>query len=654
MSHNETSLTPWPELRKPSQEAYAKQVQSIINHGGNALLEGPCGVGKSIGYLLPAASTPDQRTCIVTQQLDHLDQLRRDLEHYVPRGRWAILKGHSEYWCAPEEEWMPWAQLRAADLSADQITSIETWLSETKTGELTELEKILTPSLVAKLSVDSSDCEQECCHYKTAKQAATSARVVVMTHVGLLKRIHHRRTGVIDGWTDPLTGEVKILPVDTLIIDELHLFRDAISLALDENIPLIDEKHNVRDPVEYPKREQYKGYHTKIHTMCSEAREHWEIECAEVLRGLTGSTITLDESRRQFRAVHALANAPNNECDAIWRVWNLAKGMYHQRGVKDKLAFAKQNGICKCMGECDPDCKPLRNAYLYAARCNNSRETCRRAMHALMHQADKSMKVDWLEGCYLVPESKHDTYVDIVDDEKKRSKTGKKLVLKNSCPDEALRKLYARFQGVVGTSGTIGTPKHSRIPATIQHFVTPFDLAKQITVYRMENSLCWGVPRGKNRSLQHNKERAISVGNWLRKKSKEYFCTIVLTNKETASLLRDHFHEMTWEDDTDSATLAKQIGTRGGIGVWHNWHGTDVRTDKKKLLVLERKVIPKPGRGYAALELHTSENFMKDLVAAEVKSKCIQGIGRAIRGMNEQCDIILLDEALGNLQDPRQ
>ena len=94
---------------RPAQREMARIISTLYNDGGVGLIEAGTGVGKSLGYLLPAlrwAHVQNERTVISTNTINLQEQLvRKDLpflgsalagEQPV---RFALLKGWRNYLC---------------------------------------------------------------------------------------------------------------------------------------------------------------------------------------------------------------------------------------------------------------------------------------------------------------------------------------------------------------------------------------------------------------------------------------------------------------------------------------------------------------------------------------------------------------------------
>jgi len=93
---------------RPAQREMASAIAELYNDGGVGLIEAGTGVGKSLGYLLPAlrwANLTGERTVVSTNTINLQEQLvRKDLP-FLARAlsdqpvRFALLKGWRNYLC---------------------------------------------------------------------------------------------------------------------------------------------------------------------------------------------------------------------------------------------------------------------------------------------------------------------------------------------------------------------------------------------------------------------------------------------------------------------------------------------------------------------------------------------------------------------------
>ncbi len=231
---------------RPAQRAMAAAVTEAFNGGGIALLEAGTGVGKSLGYLVPAlrwAAANGERTIVSTNTITLQEQLvSKDLP-FLQRAlsdqpvRFALLKGWRNYLCLQRLE-----QARGAgaalfeDGAAGDLEAIAQWAERTRDGSLSDLpvtprmdvwdEVAAEPDLCGRLKCSFYD---KCFLFKARKEAA-QADVVVVNHHLLLSDVAVRRTS--QNWDD-----AAVLPAyKRLVIDEGHHLEDAAASHLGSSV----------------------------------------------------------------------------------------------------------------------------------------------------------------------------------------------------------------------------------------------------------------------------------------------------------------------------------------------------------------------------------------------------------------------------------
>ncbi len=231
---------------RPAQRAMAAAVTRTFNEGGVALLEAGTGVGKSLGYLVPAlrwAAANGERTIVSTNTITLQEQLvAKDLP-FLQRAmsdqpvRFALLKGWRNYLCLHRLE-----QARGAGAAlfennvAGDVEMIAQWAERTVDGSLADLpttprsevwdEVAAEPDLCGRLKCSFYD---KCFLFKARKEAA-QADVVVVNHHLLLSDVAVRR--VSQNWDD-----AAVLPAyKRLVIDEGHHLEDAAASHLGASV----------------------------------------------------------------------------------------------------------------------------------------------------------------------------------------------------------------------------------------------------------------------------------------------------------------------------------------------------------------------------------------------------------------------------------
>lgn len=182
---------------RPSQRDYAELVRAVATMPGEHRigLEGPCGSGKSIGYLRPLFDPQVPPSIVLTTTRQHLKQIEETLERYWPEpGAWEVLRGRDHYGCCKSPRPAP----------GEDADPAEVWASAGKG---------------CPLGLD--------CRYRAAVIRAGAAKVVVQCTIGALYR--RRFWSQLELPPDPSPEQV-----------ELHEARQSI---LARTVAVLDEAH---------------------------------------------------------------------------------------------------------------------------------------------------------------------------------------------------------------------------------------------------------------------------------------------------------------------------------------------------------------------------------------------------------------------------
>lgn len=222
---------------RPSQRAMAAEIVALYNDGGVGLLEAGTGVGKSLGYLVPAlrwSASNGERTVVSTNTINLQEQLvGKDLPFLEKalgdqRVRFALLKGWRNYLCLVRLD-----QARASGNSlfdeglAAEVDAIRAWSERTRDGSLADLTITPRPEVWDEVSAEPDLCQRarcpvyDKCFLFKARREAAQADVIVVNHHLLLSDLAVRR--VSGNW-----GESAVLPAyNRLVIDEGHHLEEA-------------------------------------------------------------------------------------------------------------------------------------------------------------------------------------------------------------------------------------------------------------------------------------------------------------------------------------------------------------------------------------------------------------------------------------------
>ena len=227
---------------RPAQRDMARTIATLYNDTGVGLIEAGTGVGKSLGYLLPAlrwAALHNERTVVSTNTINLQEQLvRKDLPFLADAlaseqpVRFALLKGWRNYLCLLRLEQ---AKLIGPTLLADRTNGIESiaeWAKETQDGSLSDLAYPPSADIWDEVSAEPDLCTRSACpHYENcflfrARRTAAAAQIVVVNHHLLMSDIAVRRAA--GNWDD-----AAVIPSwNRVVIDEGHHLEDAAAAHL--------------------------------------------------------------------------------------------------------------------------------------------------------------------------------------------------------------------------------------------------------------------------------------------------------------------------------------------------------------------------------------------------------------------------------------
>ncbi|MBI3568478.1 MAG: helicase, partial [Gemmatimonadetes bacterium] len=230
---------------RPAQREMAARIARLYSHNGIALIEAGTGVGKSLGYLVPAlrwAAANGERTVVSTNTITLQEQLvGKDLPFLAgalsdQKVRFALLKGWRNYLCLHR---LDVARSAGASLfesgAAAELEGLARWAERTTDGSLADLPAAPRHDVWDEVSAEADLCTRlRCEHFSecfvfAARRAAAQADVVVANHHLLMADVAVRKAS--GNW-----DEAAVLPsYSRLIIDEGHHLEDAAAAHLGKN-----------------------------------------------------------------------------------------------------------------------------------------------------------------------------------------------------------------------------------------------------------------------------------------------------------------------------------------------------------------------------------------------------------------------------------
>ena len=227
---------------RPAQREMGRTIAELYNDGGVGLIEAGTGVGKSLGYLMPAlrwAALTGERTVVSTNTINLQEQLvRKDLP-FLARAladeqpvKFALLKGWRNYLCILRLEQAKLIGPTLLDDPGGGIDAVARWASTTTDGSLSDMPFQAGSEVWDEVAAEPDLCLRTSCpHYEPcflfrARREAAQAQVVVVNHHLLMSDVAVRRAQ--QNWED-----AAVIPAYTrLVVDEGHHLEDAAAAHL--------------------------------------------------------------------------------------------------------------------------------------------------------------------------------------------------------------------------------------------------------------------------------------------------------------------------------------------------------------------------------------------------------------------------------------
>lgn len=225
----------WPAYeQRHAQVELACDVARTLEHGGVLMAEAPTGVGKSVGYLLPAAlhaHATGERVVVATCTKSLQDQLfERDLPEVLAALGLSLpiarLKGKQNYLCPRALEM---AQGGGAE-EEDVLEDLRAWAAADDAGDLDRFRSDDPEAfrrLRPRVAADPSACSGAVCRrgrecfWARARRAAGEARLTIVNHA-LLARASE--------------SEGLMPEHDVLIVDEAHRLEGVLLSQLERGV----------------------------------------------------------------------------------------------------------------------------------------------------------------------------------------------------------------------------------------------------------------------------------------------------------------------------------------------------------------------------------------------------------------------------------
>jgi ATP-dependent DNA helicase DinG len=232
---------------RPGQEAMARAVANVLDHGGTLMVEAGTGTGKTFAYLIPILES-GRRVIVSTGTRNLQDQIfRKDLPFLRDEAGLAVsaclMKGRDNYLCRyrfAQFEQEPLIEVRD---ERRFIPVLSRWSRETGSGDRAEVAELpdelrLWRDVNARAETcTGSKCpEYEMCWLTKVKRQAQQSQIVVVNHHLFFADLAVR------------SAYGAVLPdYDTVIFDEAHLLEEVATLYFGENVSANQVEELARD-----------------------------------------------------------------------------------------------------------------------------------------------------------------------------------------------------------------------------------------------------------------------------------------------------------------------------------------------------------------------------------------------------------------------
>src|SRR3984893_11133422 len=215
---------------RPQQQEMAARVAEALEEERHLVIEAGTGVGKSLGYLVPAillALEQHKKAIISTHTINLQEQLlHKDipiLKKVLPvEFEAALMKGRQNYLCPRRlERAFQSARELFTGPEESELQRLAEWASSTRDGSLSDLSVEPDPKVWTQVCSEAHICTQKTCgqnprcFYQRARKRLLAADLIVMNHTLLFTLL-----GRPDQQEERESG--YLFPNDFIIFDEAH------------------------------------------------------------------------------------------------------------------------------------------------------------------------------------------------------------------------------------------------------------------------------------------------------------------------------------------------------------------------------------------------------------------------------------------------
>lgn len=643
---------------RASQRGFARTIARLYNGGGIGVLEAGTGVGKSLGYLVPAlrwAALNGERTVVSTNTINLQEQLvGKDLP-FLARAlddqpvRFALLKGWHNYLCLHRLEQAQGAGATLFDAGAvAEVDVLARWAERTADGSLSDLPVPPRPEVWDEVAAEPDLCLRlQCPHFDrcflfAARRQAAQADVIVVNHHLLLADLAVRR--VSQKWDD-----AAVLPPYTrLVVDEGHHLEDAAAghlgaTATRRGLQRLFGRLERRGKGLLPTLAARLGVRKDLLSVASRDLVHARLFPSAVAARDKGGTVfdLLDGVMQEARVpVLRLTDA-----FADHTVWRAGLGAALEDLLRELALLGDNLRLVRERLETDEQVLEVHAPLLGELRGVTRRlEHAGEALRQGLTPSGKAETVRWLE---------------VRGKERNLAVSSVPLALAPILRED----LFARMETAIVTSATLSTDgrfdfirtrlglTESEVEPEVQTFPSPFDYATQALLAIPTDTPAPNVdPRGHFDAVVH---AIASVAEAARGGVFALF-TSHRDVREAALVLRERtldqrFPLMVHGEDTRDSLLRRfrDAGDAILLGTASFWEGVDVPGDPLRALVLSKLPFKVPTEPLTAAHCEAIEarggDAFREYMIPHAALRLKQGFGRLIRSASDRGVVVLMD-----------
>lgn len=643
---------------RASQRGFARTIARLYNGGGIGVLEAGTGVGKSLGYLVPAlrwAALNGERTVVSTNTINLQEQLvGKDLP-FLARAlddqpvRFALLKGWHNYLCLHRLEQAQGAGATLFDAgAAAEVDVLARWAERTADGSLSDLPVTPRPEVWDEVAAEPDLCLRlQCPHFDrcflfAARRQAAQADVIVVNHHLLLADLAVRR--VSQKWDD-----AAVLPPYTrLVVDEGHHLEDAAAghlgaTATRRGLQRLFGRLERRGKGLLPTLAARLGVRKDLLSVASRDLVHARLFPSAVAARDKGGTVfdlldgVMQEARVPvLRLTDAFADHP---------VWRVGLGAALEDLLRELALLGDNLRLVRERLETDEQVLEVHAPLLGELRGVTRRlEHAGEALRQGLTPSGKAETVRWLE---------------VRGKERNLAVSSVPLALAPILRDD----LFARMETAIVTSATLSTDgkfdfirtrlglTESELEPEVRTFPSPFDYATQALL-----AIPTDTPAPNVDPREHFDAVVQAIASVAEAARGGVFALFTSHRdvREAALVLRERtldqrFPLMVHGEDTRDSLLRRfrDAGDAILLGTASFWEGVDVPGDPLRALVLSKLPFKVPTEPLTAAHCEAIEarggDAFREYMIPHAALRLKQGFGRLIRSATDRGVVVLMD-----------